>query len=245
MHPSPMCGVTKLFMFKVTRGVFFPAFLVVFLTIMVPSLFGRKLFCGWVCPLGALQELVNKIPFPWRKKNFNFAIFNGIRMALLVFFFLTFWGVKDHIAALAGAVGADAGEGMWLAFAPYNVYEPINLFELLHWQIDTLFFVLMGLLVVFSLVLYRPFCYAVCPIGALTWLLERVSPGRIRVDQNACTQCGLCSEASPCPTIDPLVEGKSLVPDCTSCGECLRSCPENAISFGFTAKKQPVPSSKP
>jgi polyferredoxin len=215
MHPSPMCSLTKLPGFVMQEGFWPPPLVAMLVLILVFSLVGKKLFCGWGCPLGALQELCYLIPGLKKVANLPFRFTNTVRAYLL------------------------AGYVVGLVAAGIVLYNDINAFEMLHWEIVFNVGVLgLGLLVLVSALYYRPYCYLVCPIGLVSWVLERFAPLRLSVDRGRCTSCQVCVEKSPCPAIGPLVNGdKGWLPDCTSCGLCLQTCPEDALSFGLRKQK--------
>jgi polyferredoxin len=211
MHPSPMCSMTKLPGFVIDSGAWPPPLVAMLILILVFSIVGKKLFCGWGCPLGALQELVYLIPGLKKIPNLPFRFTNSVRTYLLA----------AYIAGLAG----------------YGIvlYNDINAFEMLHWEFGFNVGVLgLGLVLLIGALYYRPFCYLICPVGLVSWVLERFAPLAVRVDRAKCTSCQACVKKSPCPAIGPLVDGqKGWLPDCTSCGLCLETCPENALSFGL------------
>lgn len=116
------------------------------------SVIGAKLFCGWVCPFGALQEIVNRIPAPSGKKiKLPFKISNGIRISIFVISLI-----------MILATGSDL----------YTYHNILNPFELFDWHFELVLAVLVGVVLIASVFVYRPFCYLVCPVGLLTWLLE-------------------------------------------------------------------------
>jgi len=214
LHPSPMCTVTKPFLF-VNAGRSIPiVFGAILFSIAVFSIAGNKLFCGWVCPIGAIQELVNRIPVPSRYKiKLPFKVTNWIRVVIYVAFIPVLF-----------LVGKD-------------IYGYINPFETLHWGFGVYGLVVLFVVMVVSLFIFRPFCYLACPMGLLTWLLERISLTRIKVDFDKCITCYECVDKAPCPAIGPIVDGHRWAPDCHACGRCLDTCAEDAIQFTSAFKK--------
>ena len=83
MHPSPMCAAAKPFLF----GLRVP--MMAMLTAMVVlTLLGPKLFCGWICPVGAVQELIAMLADKMKlvRKKINYTFSYGFRLALFMFF---------------------------------------------------------------------------------------------------------------------------------------------------------------
>jgi len=177
------------------------------------SVIGAKLFCGWVCPFGALQEIINRIPAPVGKKiKLPFKISNGIRISIFAISLIMVIGT-----------GCDL----------YTYHNILNPFELFDWHFELVLAVLVGAVLIASLFVYRPFCYLVCPVGLLTWLLEYISIFRVRLDREKCDDCKKCIRKSPCSSVKSILDGDTLRPDCFACGVCIDACPTDALKFGI------------
>ena len=182
---------------------------------------GTKLICGWACPFGALQELIYHLPVLKRlkRRRVPFVLSNTIRGVIFVAMLLVLFGL----------VGGREG---------FVIYHYVNPFNLFNFDIET---VSVGATVVVALVasfgFYRPFCQFVCPFGLLSWLLERVSIFRVKIDRDRCIQCGACVIACPLDAAKDRVAGKVLPADCFSCARCLNVCPTDAIHYGLVGKK--------
>jgi len=212
LHPSPVCAVTKPFLYGLREP-----FLAGIIFVGVLSLISAKGFCGTICPAGSLQELLYRIPIlsKLKKKRITFKVMNSIRI-----------GVQVLFAAVAILTGV-------------TIFSYFNLFELFHWSFDmpvlylTIFITSLTLILGASFIVYRPFCYFVCPVGLLTWLLEPASVFKIRYDKEKCNECGVCEADSPCPAVPDMLEGKKFAGDCHLCGICVESCSESAFYYGL------------
>lgn len=222
MHPSPMCAATK----SILYGFGMP-FIVTLAVIFFLTLLGPKLFCSYVCPVGAIQELMamlaDKLGIKRGKTNFNLA--QRIRLGIfLLFIFLS-----------ATAVLYITYEGQVYAKSLYDYINPFHGMELswnnsfMDYMIHYLPFVLTLLL---ALKYYRPFCHFVCPIGLFNHFIEQISLFKISFKKDACTDCGNCLEESPCTAIPEILKDAAIRPDCYGCNVCVEACPESALKIG-------------
>ncbi|MFO8133342.1 MAG: 4Fe-4S binding protein [Thermoplasmatota archaeon] len=168
--------------------------------VLLTLLFGR-LFCGYLCPIGAVQELMYRLP--GRKIRLGH---KTLAMAIR----LVFLGV----IVAAGLIWS-------VAVLPY-----FGIYPFFHLDISSLFFLVFLAIVATSIVVYRPFCRLVCPYGALLSLAARKSVFKLRRN-DACIECGTCEKI--CPT-DEAKRG-DLKQECYLCDRCREVCPVDAIAY--------------
>ena len=214
-----------------------PANLVLALAITVMALAARGSFCGWLCPLGAIQEglygvarAAGRVLPPlgrwqrrpagpgWRKVD---AVLRQGRWVVLAF-------------ALGGA--ALTGTMVFRDVDPWSALLSIVEFEL------SLAFVVLSAVLVLSFVMPRPFCRYACPLGAVQGLIAKASPVAVQRDADACLGCDLCTRA--CPMALP-VDRTSRVTDaqCIGCLECVAACPSQQALGVSIALPWPAPRS--
>jgi len=223
MHPSPMCAAGKPFLFG-----FRVPFMAMLTAMALLTLIGPKLFCGWICPVGAVQELIAMAADKMKlvRKKINYSISYGIRMALFLFFLIT---------GAAGLITMTVKDQI----IPFNIYDRINPFHGFEFHfgptfLDNLILYLPFLLtVVLAFKLYRPFCHFVCPFGLYAHFLEQIGIFRVSLNKKKCTNCNICVKKSPCQAVPSILNETELRPECYSCDDCLRLGPEDALTYGI------------
>lgn len=202
------------------------SFYVVGFLIFIGAVFGR-LVCGWLCPFGLVQDLLYKIPFPVKRKKLP-----GDRILK----YLKYVILAGFVILLPLTVLDVVGQGQpW--FCKYicpsgTLFAGLPLIganPLLRSALGWLFtwkFALLTVLLVLSILVYRPFCHYLCPLGAVYGLFHPVSLYRYQVDASACTSCGKCQKT--CKLDIPVYQTPNSA-ECIRCGECLNACPHQAL----------------
>jgi ferredoxin len=178
--------------------------------IPITYIFGQ-VWCGWICHLGAFQEfLYRKNKFAFLKSNRSQIVMKIIRYALLAALIIQLIITRSNLFCKI--------DPFLVAFNLISVY--------------TIGWILLGLLLISSLFVYRPFCRAACPIGlALGWIKK--IPGASVLDiKSDCSPCRLCISSCDVQAINRVDEAIILDnKDCYLCGDCIESCKKYSIKF--------------
>lgn len=195
-------------------GAFFAALTV---TVVYSAIRGRA-FCGWVCPLGFVLELIDrlaravKIPTKERKLPRHTKIWVAI-----------------------GVVAASA-----LTSIP--IFETVSPISAVHRALlfgSTVGFWTLALVIVLELFWSRrAWCRAICPLGGFYEAIGRIGLVNVRIDHASCIGCDICKSACPADPeiLNPATEGNATyvaAGDCMACGACVEACPANSLSMNI------------
>ena len=265
------------------------AYYIVGFLIFIGALLGR-LVCGFLCPFGLIQDLLNKIPFPKKIRTFRGdKLLRKLKyVILLVFVVLMPLFVVDVMGqgspyfcklicpagtlegglplvllnkSMRSAVGwlyvwkntilvitiilsiiiyrpfckyicpsGTLGAGIPLLLANPSLREAAG--WLFAWK-----GLLLAVLIVLSILVYRPFCRYLCPLGAIYGVFNPIAFYQIRMDKEKCTSCGACRRACK---LDIPVWKRPNSPECIRCGDCAKACPSGAVCAGFQQAKNRV-----
>ena len=201
-------------------------FYVIGFFLLFGALFGR-LVCGWLCPFGLVQDLLNKIPFPKKLRRLpGDRVLKYLKYVILVGFVIVLpLTVLDIVGqGQPWFCKYICPSGTLFAGIPLIASNP-PLRAALGW-LFTWKAAILAVLLLLSIVVYRPFCRYLCPLGAIYGLFNPVALYRFRIDAEKCTQCGACQRACK---LDIPVWQMPNSPECIRCGDCRRACPYGAV----------------
>ena len=168
-------------------------------------LVGRGVYCGWLCPFGALQELINKTArfFKVRQLELPAAVHERL------------WAVKYIILVVLFGISLQS-----LSTAEtYAEVEPFKTAIILHFQREWgyLFYALLLLFIgVFN---HKFYCRYICPLGAALAIVGRIRLFEWLHRRKECGRpCQICAHECEVRAIDPI--GVINMNECHYCLDC-------------------------
>ncbi|MFA7672000.1 MAG: 4Fe-4S binding protein [Sphaerochaetaceae bacterium] len=194
------------------------------------GLVGGRFICGWLCPFGWIEDLLFKIPFVKKVRKLPFeAYLEKIRYLVLIILVLLLPAVLRDITGLgkpffcsyACPKGTLSGLFLMAANPPLRSIAG----SLFAWKLSLLIVTIIA-----SIIIYRPFCRYICPLGAIYGLFNKVSLYHFEIDTSKCSGCALCQEACK---LDINVFENPNSSACIRCRDCIAACPYDSIKERF------------
>ena len=210
------------------------SFYVIGFLMLVGAVCGRFV-CGWLCPFGLFQDLLHKIPFIKKIKTFKGdRILRKLKYVILAVFVVILpmciadaIGIGDPwFCKYICPVGTLEG-GIPLVILNEGLRQTIG--WLYTWKIAILI-----ILIILSVIIYRPFCKYICPLGAIYGAFNKISAMGLHCDKSKCVSCRKCENICKMG-VNPAEKANSA--ECIRCGLCVKECPAKALNLGLKDKK--------
>lgn len=234
----------------ISKGKILTVFLFSLIPLLLTIFFGR-FFCGWICPMGSINQFFSKLFKSSRKLKIPFSpeikkIKYIILIVLLSSAFLgnNLVGLLDPVSLITRSMAAFTitGENILNRSVQLDKSSDSSVTDEKNFESEThpeniinnksrksTQAMIIGGVFIFLLILNkrhpRFFCNVLCPLGAIYSIVSRI--GYLRMEVNSeCKDCSACSKNCSYDG-SPFKDYKKS--DCTVCFNCVVNCPENSI----------------
>jgi len=209
--------------------------------VILLSFFLGPVFCGWLCPVGAVSEGLSRvlpIPSKFRLKVKDPKVTRGLRFGFLTGFIA--------VAAFAGfSIFGDQIASICCRYCASSTLQNLvdaafgNALAIEYWHTGGIM-VLIGWLIIGGIFMVggRGWCLFFCPLGAMSNLAHKAGSKlgmyRTEYDKTKCADCKGCKDLCPMWAIN---EDKSIETTlCINCKECVNLCPKGAYYMKWGRK---------
>lgn len=196
------------YMQRITPSSFILLIAVVILTFVL----GRA-FCGYVCPLGTIESLFNKLgkKLNIKQVKVNKNVDKILRFAKYIILFLVLFTTYK------------AGELIIRAYDPWAAFMHLSSGAEIFEEFLVGLIILIALLIA-SLFIERAWCRYFCPLGAALAITSPLRMFKIKRNTSTCVNCKVCTKNCPM-ALDVHSKESVSSTECISCGDCITSCP--------------------
>ena len=193
---------------------------IVFLVMLLGSIFFGRLFCGYLCPAGGLQEcamlISGKSPKQGWKNNIKYVIWLvWITIIIICFIFRKQKLTVDFFYMTTNGVSI-------ANISDYFIYYSVIL-----------------LILIPCIFGKRIFCHYFCymapfmVLGSKIGKLLHIKRLRLSADKSACINCHMCDKSCPMSlnVAEKVQMGKMDDNECILCGACIDNCPKKVITY--------------
>ena len=219
--------------------------------IAIVTLVVGRVYCSAICPLGILQDVINRLtrwlkrkskpasysrPHTWLRQTFLWATvvaavagWGGFALALLDPY-SNFGRIASDIFRPLATPANNSVVGLADAIGWHGLFrvEP-------HWASTGALHqpvILLILLVVLVVIGGRLYCNTLCPVGTLLGWLSKRAAFRLQIEKSACRKCAACMKVCKAQCID-LQSSAIDFSRCVACYNCVDVCKEQGIGYKF------------
>ena len=209
------------------------------LSILIPTLFFGRFFCGWVCPLGTLHHFFGNLKSERKSgrrriEASRYKSWQGLKYYFVIvlltaaFFGCTVVGIMDPLALFVRTLAVSILPALNYALAA--VLNVSLTFRQPYFRQGVLLGVLFVTILALNFRVTRFWCRALCPLGALLGFVSRWSILGLEKRGDRCGDCDRCLLHCQGGD-DPLPGALWRKAECHLCLNCVADCPEAALQF--------------